>query len=281
MKRLIMLALGCVLIAPVQAQAQRACGYVGTRTTYKLERCVDTLQRKLARSDSLLRDRIQADRQIRLSIEDIYNKLPPDGRKVQEYVNSGIAAALSTLPPGGGGSAPSSNVFTGDVEIHGRLLVGDAIEKAKRENLISAYAVQILANGPATISGVANLDNSQFQNPSPHYGYISFNPDGGILTVQNAGSTCNNGVCSYKEFIDPTREVSTFGFDSRGTFVYDLREPGRVYGVGDRTQAVWLRPDYDRKKMLWAIPRAGYQWELLESTGATLLDKRIILDARQ
>ncbi len=273
-----MLALGFVLTAPVQAQAPRACGYVGTRTTYKLERCVDTLQRKLARTDSLLRDRIQADRQIRLSLEDIYGKLPPDGRKVQEYVNSGIAAALSTLPPGGGGG----NVFVGDVEIHGRLLIGDAIQKAKDAGLTSAYAVQILANGPATIGGVSNLDNLQFQNPAPHYGYISFNEDGGILTVQNAGSTCNsNGVCSYREFIDPTRELSTFGFDSRGTFVYDLREPGKRYGVGDRTQAVWLRPDYDRKKMLWAIPRAGYQWELLESTSATLLDKRVILDARQ
>ncbi|MBA2706315.1 MAG: hypothetical protein H0U59_00740 [Gemmatimonadaceae bacterium] len=283
MKRLIMLALGLGLTSTAGAQTTKACGYVGLRTTYKIERCLDTLQQKFRVADSLLKDRIQADRQIRLSIEDIYNKMPPNGRTVQEYVNSAVAAGLATIPPpsSGGGSAPSSNIFTGDVEIHGRLMVGNAIQRAKEAGLTSAYPVQILANGPATISGVSNLSGEQFQNPSPHYGYISFNDDGGILTVQNAGSVCRNGSCAYKDFIDPTREISTFGFDSRGTWVYDLREPGRVYGVGDRTQAVWLRPDYDRKKMLWAIPRAGYEWELLESTSATLLDRRIILDTRQ
>ncbi len=282
MKRLLVLALSLGLTSTAGAQTTKACGYIGLRTTYKLERCLDTLQQKFRVADSLLKDRIQADRQIRLSIEDIYNKMPPNGRTVQEYVNSGISSAIASLPPGGGtpAPAPSSNIFYGDVEIHGRLMVGNAIQAAKNAGLTSAYPVQILANGPATISGVSNLDNSQFQNPSPHYGYISFNPDGGILTVQNAGSVCRNGTCAYKDFIDPTREISTFGFDSRGTFVYDLREPGVVYGEGDRTQAVWLRPDYDRKKMLWAVPRAGYEWELLESTSATLLDKRVVLDQR-
>ncbi len=159
------------------------------RVDVQAQYCIDTVKRKAAVTDSLLRDRIQADRQIRLSIEDIYNKMPPNGRTVQEYVASAVAAGLGTIPPPTGGGS-IGNVVNGDLRVTGRICIGivDCVPGLPSQ-------IQIAANNGANIYFRSNMDGSQFQSPCTHNGYLDLSNDGGLRLIQNMGFTCAERPC--------------------------------------------------------------------------------------
>ena len=76
---------------------------------------------------------------------------------------------------------------------------------------------QIRTNGRSFIGGESNLNGSNPQSPHSHLGQISIGGDGGIRIDQNCKMTYSAG---FKCYIDPCREWSNVGTDSRGSWSY-------------------------------------------------------------
>jgi hypothetical protein len=174
---------------------------------------------------------------------------------------------LAALEAGSGSAtAPTSNRFTGDVEVHGRLFVGPDIDKG-RAAIDMPYAIQMM--GASAIAGVSNLDNAQVQGAGAHVGVAAV-PDGdaGVRMLKNCGQTRDpDGVYRFKQHIDGTLPSMAFGPDRQGDFSISRVNPGEAH---ENCQDIVLRIDPDTKQVAWVSMRPG--WSLGLWASQTLKD---------
>jgi hypothetical protein len=278
MKRIIKLVLvaSSLIVGAIPASAQtppKACGYVGTATVAKLAKCLDSLTVKAKLWEA----------QGRPSFADLYAKAPPNGRTVQEYVSSTIAAAGAGSsggvgpagpqgpqgiqgPPGSGGGV--GNVVEGDLVVRGRICVtvtGGCYPDGGAQ-------IQVINNGGADIMAVSNFNGSWWQSPAKHIGMWSLAPDGGMRILQNMYS---RAICTTKYDAghayqdcggptpDPTVATGAAGFDSQAEWSWNGQKPGQP-SLG--TQRIVLRTDEGKKQVYLGLWAEGWTFGVRAST---------------
>jgi hypothetical protein len=255
-----------VLPAALTAQVPAACQMPGTLSLAQLRACVDTLNaRRVADSVNAARDRTRVDsvlaanRQIQLTLEDIYRKLPPDGKTVTEYIASSAGRPGTTI----------GAIVNGDLILNGRLCISAACVADAGEQ------IQIAAQGGAGILFRSNMNGQQWQNPATHWAVVQLSDDGGLRLLQNQrwSSTgvhydavdptrpASPGV--HYDFIDPTRPTGAVGFDSMAEWSWNGQKPGQS-GLG--TQRIVLRTDEAARVVYFATWAEGWKVQFRGST---------------
>lgn len=247
------------------ATAQSPCPPAGrATTTAKLATCaayqagvIDSLRRALSANSGGpatlppdLEARLQKlelwEAQGRPTMADFYRKLPPDGRTVQEYVNSAVAAVSS------GGSL--GNVVNGDLILNGRLCIPDACLGNAGEQ------IQIRAQKGAGILFQANRDGLWNQSPCAGMSVVGQSPDLGLRLIQNQRWTQDG---THVDFICADHPTGAVGFDSQAEWSFNGQKPGQS-PLG--TQRLVIRTDEVAKIVYFATWAEGWKVQFRGST---------------
>lgn len=263
MKKLFAVVILAVSLSQL-AVAQSACPPPGKTTTAKLATCAASQRAVIDSLTAVLKAREAADYQIRLALDDIYRKLPPDGRTVQAYVASAVAAATGGVT---GGSAPV--ISDGVLYVPRRIVIGGPCKYKDADSQL-----QICGQRDANIHVESNLNAAWWQNPAVHVGLWSLSADGGMRVIQNMYSSVN-GVegtdmgsgakywNAMKTFSDPTRPTGSVGFDSMAEWSWNGQKPGEP-SLG--TQRIVLRTDETAKVVYFTTWAEGWKVQFRGST---------------
>lgn len=221
--------------AAVAQKIPKACGYVGTATVAKLAACLDSLTVKAKLWEA----------QGRPSFADLYNKMPPNGQTVAQYVASSVAS---------GGGGPASNVVNGDLIVNGRICIPDACLGDAGEQ------IQIRSQKAAAILFQSNRDGTWNQSPCAGISTVGMSPDLGLRLIQNQRWT-PDGV--HIDNICPANGVGAVGFDSQAEWSFNGHKPG-MSDIG--TQRLVLRTDEANKIVYFATWAEGWKVEFRGST---------------
>lgn len=199
-------------------------GRLSAQTVSELKASIDSLRAEVVK--------------LRAGIE---SRLPPDGRTVQEYVNSAIAAAATA-----GGMR---NVVNGDLTVSGRICLPSC-----RSDVPAA--IQIRAQRDAEIALESNLDGSNPEGAATHGSMISFASDGGLRLIHNNLHATNPDGSWKLVWIEPGKPRTIIGFDSQGTPSLSQDKNGYVYP----SQSLIINFD-DARKVIWLQSmKAGWKW---------------------
>jgi hypothetical protein len=212
--------------------------------------------------------------QIGVGIDD--NSAAVNGMRVQL---AGFATRLAAVEarPSNGGDVAVPTVEGGTLYVPNKIIIGRPSACPPDANAM----LQICGERDASILTVSNANGLQYQNAAKHVGMWSMSSDGGMRIIQNGYTSINsfeatdptNGVKyqnSLFTFIDPTREYSATGVDSRGTWSFLRTSPGQSK---DYTQDVVLRFYPDQKIVAWESWQIGWNWQIRSSTCRVCADR--------
>ena len=251
--RLILTVGICSLVASAVEAQNEPCNLAASASPVELRKCVESLQKRL-KSDSIASEQQRArvdsiaaaNVQLRLLIEEITRRLPPEGKTVAEYLSSqGLVAD----------SAGAFRV-NGDVILNGRLCIPDeCIDDAGEQ-------IQIRSQRAAGILFQANRDGTWYQSPCAGISSLLMAPDLGLRLIQNQRWTVSG---EQLDFICRDIPMGSVGFDSQAEWSFNGLKPGRT-ALG--TQRLVLRTDEDTKTVYFATWAPGWKIEF-RSSGET------------
>jgi hypothetical protein len=166
------------------------------------------------------------------AIVDLLDRMPPNGRTVQEYVNSAVASVS------GGGVL--SNIVNGDLIVRGRVCAfyGN-IGSFPRDSCQPIGAMFQAFGEGADVFLASNLAGLNSQSPRPHGARIGLAPDGGIRIGNN--EPFNN------PFYDDQRPWAYTGYDSQSTWSMYQNAPGHesaqdiIWVFDEALKTVWIQ----------------------------------------
>ncbi len=177
-----------------------------------------------------------------LTIQDIYRRLPPDGKTVAEYTGKIGLSDTATI-----------TVVTGDLVVKGRICIPDACIADAGDQ------IQIRAQKAAGILFQSNRDGSWVQSPCAGISGLSMSPDLGLRLVQNQRWTPTG---AHLDFICPDHATGSVGFDSQAEWSFNGQKPGQT-ALG--TQRLVIRTDEGAKTVYFATWAEGWKLEFRSS----------------
>lgn len=225
-----------IALLPVSVTAAQA-GVAPTQgDIIRLTRQLDSVKAELSEYKS-------RDREIRLSIADLYEKLA--------RANAPPAPSRST-------SAQSLQV-TGDLVVpSGRLCIGGPCVSGDEQ-------IQILGGRDAEILFLSNMGGENPQGAATHASVMSLAGDGGFRMIHNYRNALPGGLWQ-----EPDKPRTIWAFDSEGTPSLSQDYDGAF----DPSQSLVFQFDRNNRRIFLSSMKAGWTWGFRTSTATNLFDRQ-------
>lgn len=208
-----------------------------------------------------------------LAAVDQRSMVPPDANLPLAFsdprtVRLGGAAPAVPGPPAGVGDANPPAVPVGGNQRFENVII-DGVLSIGGPPIAADAQIQIHGRGSAEVLMVSNEKGLDAQNPAyPHHTVFSGGNDGGARIIQGGYWGPSGFVRSA-----PNRPLSILAMDSLGDFSYSQ---DAFDGDTERSQMFVFKVDRENKKVMLCMMKAGWVWEIRESTSTNSFDKEVL-----